>query len=58
MKRKVFWILVGLLVLLLVLVVGLGAGLGVVAQDHSGYGTFLTYIFILPEILWADKKDF
>lgn len=44
MKKRVFWILVGLLVLLLVLVVGLGAGLGVVAQaDSSGYVTFLTY---------------
>lgn len=47
MKRKVFWILAGLLVLLLVLVIGLGAGLGVVAQNNSGYGTFLTPIFIL-----------
>lgn len=56
MKRKVFWILVGLLVLLLVLVVGLGAGLGVVAQSHSGYGTFFTYLFILVGILWTNGK--
>lgn len=36
MKRSVFWILVGLLVLLVVLVIGLGAGLGTkVAQANS-----------------------
>lgn len=38
MQRRVFWILVGLLVLLLVLVIGLGAGLGAkVAQADSRY---------------------
>lgn len=53
MKRRVFWILVGLLVLLLVLVIGLGAGLGAkVAQADSRYAKnhalqIYTYPFIL-----------